>query len=137
MTGRITRLLAFGALLSISAGALAAETAPSPAKSDIVARYAPLAGHWSVDLRPSLTDPAYNQPMDITVHDDGHVTGAFYNSDMLAGRVGRGQDRMCLSFRTTDGNGLYHSAACLVGGKLVGQTWAEGRNFVLPWTAER
>ena len=42
-----------------------------------------------------------------------------------------------VDLRDSDGNGAYHSGACLVDGKLIGQTWSEGRGFVLPWTAER
>lgn len=96
---------------------------------------AQLVGEWTVDLRPSLDDAAYTQPMVLTIAADGVVTGSFYHSEILAGRAGRGQGRLCMAFRTTDGAGFYHSAACLVDGKLVGQTWAEHRNFVLPWTA--
>lgn len=111
--------------------------ASSATAETVVERYAPLSGNWKVDLRLALTDAPYSQPMVLKVAEDGTVTGSFYNSDILAGRVGRGQDRKCVAFRTTDGQGLYHSSACLVDGKMIGQTWSEGRNFVLPWTAER
>ncbi len=113
------------------AAAPAAETAPARETPTAAA----LAGEWTVDLRPSLTDATYTQPMVLVVAKDGVVTGSFYHSDILGGRAGHGQGRVCVAFRTTDGAGLYHSAACLVDGKLVGQTWAEHRNFVLPWTA--
>ena len=96
-----------------------------------------MGGHWSVDLRPNLADPAYSKAMDLIIAPDGSITGSFYNSPILAGHAGGGQGRLCIAFRTTDGRGLYHSAACLVDGKMIGQTWSEGRNFVLPWTAER
>lgn len=98
---------------------------------------AALSGDWVVDLRLSLDDEAYTQPMTLTVASDGVVTGSFYNSEILAGRVGTAQNRTCVAFRTSDGSGLYHTSGCLVDGKMVGQTWSEGRNFVLPWTAER
>ena len=110
---------------------------PTASAETVVERYAPLAGSWKVDLRVTLTDAPYAQPMVLTVAEDGSLTGSFYNSEILAGRVGRGQDRKCVAFRTTDGKGFYHSSACLVEGKMIGQTWSEGRNFVLPWTAER
>lgn len=100
-------------------------------------RAAQLAGTWSVDLRVKLDDPPYSQPMTLAVDGDGIVTGSFYQSDILAGRAGTAQDRTCIAFRTTDGQGMYHTSACLADGKLVGQTWAEGRGFVLPWTATR
>ncbi|CAN5145978.1 hypothetical protein BH09PSE2_BH09PSE2_01340 [soil metagenome] len=42
-----------------------------------------------------------------------------------------------MSFRTTDGKGPYHTAACLVGDVMQGQTWAEQRKFVFVWNARR
>lgn len=96
-----------------------------------------LSGTWSVDLRLELTDDAYSQPMVLAVDADGVVTGSFYNSEILAGRAGSAQGRNCVAFRTADGAGFYHTSACLVDGAMIGQTWAEGRNFVLPWTATR
>lgn len=99
--------------------------------------YGALAGSWTVDLRPKLTDAPYTQPMVLAIAADRSVTGSFYNSEILAGRAGSAQGRSCVAFRTTDGQGMYHSSACLTDGKMVGTTWAEGRNFVLPWTAER
>jgi len=99
--------------------------------------YAAMEGAWTVDLRPSLDDQPYTQPMNLKIAADRTVTGDFYNSEILAGRAGTAQGRICVAFRTTDGQGLYHTSACLVDGRMVGQTWAEGRNFVLPWTAEK
>jgi hypothetical protein len=116
---------------AIVAGAL---IAAAPA---LAAGPADMAGRWTVDLRPSLGDKPYTQPMVLAIAPDGTVTGSFYSSDILAGRTGSGQGRQCVAFRTTDSQGLYHSQACLVDGRMVGSTWAEGRNFLLPWTAER
>ncbi len=104
-------------------------TAPSP--------YAQIEGEWAVDLRPSLDDPSYSKPMVLMVAADRTVTGSFYDSEILSGLAGTAQGRSCVAFRTTDGNGLYHSSACLTDGKMVGMTWSEGRKFVLPWTATR
>lgn len=116
-------------LPAMAAVLLAASPAEDPATA--------LSGEWTVDLRVSLTDEPYSQPMVLTVGSDGSVTGSFYSSEILAGKAGTAQDRTCVAFRTTDGSGFYHTSACLIGGKLAGQTWAEGRGFVLPWTAER
>lgn len=127
--GRLTHHVARLAILPLAA-LLAAAT---PAEE----RAAALSGTWTVDLRVDLADAPYSQPMVLTVAADGAITGSFYNSEILAGRAGSAQGRTCVAFRTTDGQGLYHTSACLVDGKMVGQTWAEGRNFVLPWTATR
>ena len=124
------RAVAAAIALTLSGAAYAdAPAAPSP--------YAAIEGEWSVDLRPSLSDAPYSKDMVLKVASDRSVTGTFYDSDILAGRSGTGQGRSCVAFRTTDGRGFYHSSACLMDGKMVGMTWAEGRNFVLPWTATR
>jgi hypothetical protein len=96
-----------------------------------------LTGEWSVDLRLSLDDAPYAQPMEIAVDSDGVVSGRFYGSPIESGKCGMAQGRTCIAFRTRDNSGPYQHSACMVDGKLVGQSWSEGRGFVNPWTAER
>lgn len=95
-----------------------------------------LAGDWIVDL---ATDPAvpYTQPMQLALHPNGSVEGSFYNSTIEAGRWKDDRGRVCASFRTSDGQGPYHSAVCLNGATASGQTWAEHRNFLFNWMATR
>lgn len=96
----------------------------------------PLDGAWDVDL---TTDPAtpYLKRMVVRTESGGTLAGAFYDSTILAGRWTTARGRACVSFRTTDGRGPYHTSACLVGDRLEGQTWAEHRNFLFVWTAAR
>ncbi len=119
---------------SLAFALIASATTQAPAAEPTVAD---MAGDWVVDLRLKLDDPVYTQPMQLAIAADGVATGSFYQSEILAGRAGAAQGRVCVAFRTTDGQGIYHTSACLADGKMVGQTWAEARNFVLPWTAER
>jgi hypothetical protein len=97
---------------------------------------ATLEGRWAVDL---ATDPAkpYTQPMELTLAADGTVTGTFYQSAIQAGRWKTDRGRTCASFRTSDGAGPYHTSVCLDGSRAVGQTWAEHRNFLFNWVADR
>ena len=101
-----------------------------------VAAASPLDGTWTVDLSVKPTEP-YTKPMVLTLNADGTVTGSFYNSTIEAGRWKTARGRTCVSFRTTDGVGPYHTAACLVGDGVDGQTWAEQRNFLFNWNAVR
>lgn len=96
-----------------------------------------LAGDWTVDLTSSKSATPYLKRMSLTLADDGAVTGSFYDSDIQAGRWQTSKGRTCVSFRTTDGKGPYHTAACLEAGRLTGQTWAEHRGFVFVWNATR
>ncbi|MET0293960.1 MAG: hypothetical protein ABW042_03010, partial [Phenylobacterium sp.] len=59
-------------------------------------------GRWSVD--PSVkADEPYVKAMNLELKPDGSVTGDFYDSDIEAGRWKKKGQRVCVSFRTTDG----------------------------------
>lgn len=96
-----------------------------------------LAGRWIVDLRPSPDEPKYEKPMVLDIAADRTVQGSFYDSTIDAGRASASNGRTCFAFRTSDGVGPYHTSGCLVGDRILGQTWAEHRKFVLNWTAWR
>ena len=95
-----------------------------------------LDGAWVVDLS-SKPGEVYTQPMQLSLAADGTVSGRFYGSVIEAGRWKQDRDRLCASFRTTDGAGPYHTAVCLAGATASGQTWAEHRNFLFNWNATR
>jgi hypothetical protein len=97
---------------------------------------AQLNGAWNVDLTVNPAEP-YIKTMHLALSPDGTVTGDFYDSAIEAGRWRVQNGRLCVSFRTTDGVGPYHSAACLNGDRVEGQTWAEHRDFVFVWNASR
>lgn len=118
----------FVALIVIAAlGACATAAAQSSPSLD---------GAWIVDLSTDPNTP-YTQPMQLTLNADRTVSGSFYQSEIEAGRWRTDRGRTCVSFRTTDGVGPYHTAACLVGDRVEGQTWAEHRNFLFVWNAAR
>ena len=100
------------------------------------AQEATLAGKWTVDLSAKPGE-VYTKTMELKLAADGSVTGSFYDSDIEAGRWKTDRGRTCVSFRTTDGAGPYHTAACLAGQIVQGQTWAEHRTFLFNWNAVR
>ena len=96
----------------------------------------PMDGAWTVDLS-AKADAPYTKAMRLELKADGTVIGSFYESTIEAGRWKNDRGRTCVSFRTTDGIGPYHTGACLVGDAVQGQTWAEQRNFLFNWNAVR
>jgi hypothetical protein len=120
---RLTTILAAGSAL-LAAMPLAAAVDPG------------LSGEWVVDLSVK-PDAPYTKPMNLQLNPDGTVSGSFYESTIEAGRWKTDRGRTCVSFRTSDGVGPYHTAACLAGDRVDGQTWAEKRNFVFNWNATR
>lgn len=95
-----------------------------------------LEGAWTVDFSVDPATP-YVKAMHLHLQPDGRVTGDFYDSEIIAGRWKVQSGRTCVAFRTTDGEGPYHTAGCLAGDRVDGQTWAEHRNFVFLWSARR
>lgn len=96
----------------------------------------PLDGSWTVDLSNEPGKP-YTKIMQLHLAGDNSVTGSFYDSKIENGRWKTSRGRTCVSFRTTDGAGPYHSSACLRGDVVEGQTWAEHRGFLFNWNAVR
>lgn len=123
-------------LLLAAAATLAQPAAPPAEPLPAPPAWAALEGQWTVDLSVEPGSP-YTQPMVIDVDVGGVVTGSFYNTPISSGRFGRNQERLCIAFLTSDGMGDYQHSACLVDGRMVGQSWAEHRQFFLPWTASR
>lgn len=121
------RLPVLAALAAIAL-AQSASAAPSDAER--------MTGAWSVDLSAEPGVP-YSKPMVVTLKPDGTVEGSFYDSKIEAGRWKTDRGRTCVSFRTSDGAGPYHTAACLTGEEVHGQTWAEHRRFLFNWNAVR
>ena len=96
-----------------------------------------LAGAWSVDLRPTPGADAYAQPFVVEVGDDGALSGTFYGSEILDGRVNADWDALDFAFTTADGGGTYHHEGRVVGGHLEGTTYAPYRDLLAVWTASR
>lgn len=111
---------------------MAASPTPGPVQTDTRA----LAGVWSVDLSARPDEP-YIKSMRLDLLPDGRLDGSFYDSDIEAGRWTSSHGRLCVAFRTTDGVGPYHTAACLEGDRVLGETWAEHRDFLFLWSADR
>ena len=124
--------MVIGFVALVAAGCASAEGAGSP----VVGPVGGLEGRWIVDLSAKPNEP-YTKTMELKLAADGSVSGSFYDSEIQAGRWKTDRGRTCVSFRTTDGAGPYHSAACLMGAGVQGQTWAEHRNFLFNWNAAR
>jgi len=130
-------MIAVAGLLGGCAMAPAPAPAPAPTPTPTLAPVGGMDGRWTVDLSTNPAE-AYTKAMELQLAPDGVATGSFYDSEILAGRWKTDRGRTCVSFRTTDGAGPYHSVACLTGeGGIEGQTWAEHRDFLFNWNATR
>ena len=77
-------------------------------------------------------------PMTLKIADNGTVTGKFYRGDIELGLASDNKGAQCFAFTTSDPTGPYHTSGCLTAeGRLEGQTWSEGRKFLMHWIATR
>jgi hypothetical protein len=136
MTTNLLRVSAFAVLLAVACMPRL-EAADAPVVKPPELALPALTGRWIVDLRPSPETPKYDKPMTLAIATDGAVSGTFYESDIESGRASASNGRVCFAFRTTDGVGPYLTSGCLIGDRILGQTWAEHRKFVLNWSAVR
>ena len=66
--------LNLAAAVAVLAAPVAAANAPTPAQRP--AAYTAMEGNWTVDLRLSLDDAVYTQPMILKIAADRAVTGS-------------------------------------------------------------
>ncbi|MBC7491400.1 MAG: hypothetical protein H7241_03000 [Novosphingobium sp.] len=132
------------AAMAMVAGAAALTASPAPVLTSAAATHAAIApaitiaGNWIVDLRPSDTYPtAYDKPMVLVIAADHAVSGEFYDHPIESGHYAHRGTRECVMFRTSDLSGPYQHQGCVVGDRIEGMSWAEGRKFLLLWTAKR
>ena len=109
-----------------------------PAQSVRTDALAGLEGSWTVDLRPTSDAPEHPMPMTLKIADNGVVTGMFYRGDIELGLASDNKGAQCFAFTTSDPTGPYHTSGCMTPqGRLEGQTWSEGRKFLMHWIATR
>ena len=96
-----------------------------------------LNGDWTLDLRPTNDAPAYIKTMKLDITPQGVVAGEFYDHAIEDGRAFDAKGRACFAFHTSDNTGPYQTSGCRVGELIEGQSWSEGRHFLLTWTASR
>ena len=134
----LSAMVAGTAALAASPAPVPGAAAPSAALAPAITPEIRIAGHWTVDLRPSDTYPtAYDKPMVLTIAADHAVSGEFYDHAIESGHYAHRGARECVMFRTSDLSGPYQHQGCIVGDHIEGMSWAEGRKFLLLWTAKR
>lgn len=96
-----------------------------------------LLGQWKVALFFSPDNPPSETTLVITsVHEDGTLSGSFYQSEFTQARYTRQDECMIFSVITADGSGPYATSGKLCAENYIsGQTLSTGRNFLMAWEA--
>ncbi len=124
-------------LMLIACAASPAPVAP-PAETAVAPLQATdLNGTWDVTMFWSPTEPPSSTVMELSVADDGKLTGSFYQSDFLEAEYSLRGDTLAFGSVTTDGEAPYSHSGRLVNGRIEGQTLSQGRDFLMIWVATR
>jgi hypothetical protein len=116
-------------MLSVTAFKVKTNTTPVNA-SDLI-------GIWQVDLRPTPDAAPYYQEFVVTAVNGNSFTGTFYNTEIKQGKINTDWGTVSFAFVTSDGSGAYNTSGQLKNGKLEGSTHSLGRDFLMPWRAEK
>lgn len=98
-----------------------------------------LEGVWDVALDYDPGAPPSATVMEITTAgEDGSLEGSFYGTVFETARFVARDGFVAFTFVTSDNSGPYlHSGRLFPDGHIVGQTLSTGRDFLMPWTAQR
>lgn len=97
-----------------------------------------LEGIWDVALYFSADAPPSGTTMVLSPEEDGTLDGEFYGSAFGAARHAERNGTAAFTAVTEDASGPYlHSGRLMPDGRIEGQTFSVGRDFLMLWTAER
>lgn len=97
-----------------------------------------LIGDWQVSLFFDPNGDPSPTTLKITSIDEGVMSGSFYETPFEHANVTAFKNEVTFTVITSDGTGPYAtSGRLLADGTLRGQTLSTGRDFLMPWTAEK
>lgn len=112
-----------------------ASFAPALAQEESAPSLDDLIGTWDVALYFSPNNPPSATVMTVSAVTDGTLIGTFYGTPFSEGRATVFDDEVIFSVATSDNSGPYLTSGRLKDGAIEGQTFAVGRDFLMPWRA--
>jgi hypothetical protein len=122
-------VIALTGCASISSRAPANGPAPQPQA---------LIATWNVALQFDPASPPSKTEMVVSATKDGACEGSFYGTPMQTCRViVRGREVIFAAVTADQSGPYFHSGRLGPDGAITGQTLAQGRNFLMNWTAQK
>lgn len=128
-----------GPVLVLLLAACATPAAPPPPAAEIASALKPtdLNGTWDVALFYSQTELPSATVMELTVGENGALSGSFYQSEFEEAEYSLRGPTLAFGAVTSDGSAPYSHSGRLVNGRIEGQTLSHGRDFLMIWVATR
>ena len=94
-------------------------------------------GTWLVDLRPDPKSEAYYREFIIEPIEGKEFKGVFYGSKFTGGYFNTDWEKVIFAFTTGDKDNTYFHSGYIVGDRIYGISFCEGRRFTSQWTGIR
>lgn len=91
-------------------------------------------GKWILDLRPEPNSQPYLKEFILTPTTGRGFDGEFYGTKFTGGIFNTDWDRIYFAFTTGDKENTYFHSGYIVGDKIYGISYCEGRKFTSHWT---
>lgn len=92
------------------------------------------SGNWLVDLRPDPTSEPYLKDFIIAPTQGRQFEGEFYGTKFTSGYFNTDWENLYFAFTTGDKDNIYYHSGYIVGDKIFGISFCEGRQFTSHWT---
>ena len=93
-----------------------------------------IQGTWLVDLRPDPNSEPYLRDFIVTPTIGKEFEGEFYGTKFTGGYCNTDWDNIYFAFTTGDKDNIYYHSGYIIGEKIFGITYSEGRKFTSHWT---
>ena len=91
-------------------------------------------GTWLLDLRPDPNSEPYLKDFIMTPTKGKEFEGEFYGTKFTGGYFNTDWENLYFAFTTGDKDNVYYHSGYIIGDKIFGISYSEGRKFTSHWT---
>jgi CubicO group peptidase (beta-lactamase class C family) len=96
-----------------------------------------IKGTWQLDLRPDPNSEPYLKDFIIEPTKGKEFSGEFYGTKFTSGYFNTDWENLYFAFTTGDKDNIYYHSGYIIGDKIFGISFCEGRKFTSHWTGTK
>lgn len=94
-------------------------------------------GTWLLDLRPDPNSEPYLKDFIVQPTKGKEFSGEFYGTKFTGGYFNTDWENLYFAFTTGDKDNIYYHSGYIIGNKIYGISYCEGRKFTSHWTGTK